>query len=477
MRHEMYINGEWTDALSGAARTVRNPATEEGIGEVAYGGRADCERAIEAAANAFPAWSRMTPYERGAILKQAAERIRAEIEALAHLTVEESGKPLLEARGEWKVAADLFEWYAEEGKRAYGRTIPSRLKNKRLQTIRQPIGVVGVITAWNFPAYNPARAWAAALGAGCTVVGRPSEFTPRTALAIARHLHESGVPAGVVNVVIGEADPMAQAMLDRPEVRKISFTGSTRVGRMLMDGASRTFTRLSLELGGNAPVLIFPDVDVKAVAKAAVAARYRNCGQVCIAPQRFLIHGKISDAFLEEMVPHVKALRVGHGADPETHVGPLINARQRDRVEALVEEAARGGVQVLAGGARPAHLERGYFYAPTILGGVKPEMPVYSEEIFGPVMPVASFEDLDEALAIANGTEYGLSAYVWTNDLRTAVRASEGLEFGMVGVNEWSPHSTEAPFGGRKASGLGHESGQEGLEEYLETKLISYGGV
>lgn len=270
---------------------------------------------------------------------------------------------------------------------------------------------------------------------------------------------------------------MAQAMLDRPEVRKISFTGSTRVGRMLMDGASRTFTRLSLELGGNAPVLIFPDVDVKAVAKAAVAARYRNCGQVCIAPQRFLIHGKISDAFLEEMVPHVKALRVGHGADPETHVGPLINARQRDRVEALVEEAARGGVQVLAGGARPAHLERGYFYAPTILGGVKPEMPVYSEEIFGPVMPVASFEDLDEALAIANGTEYGLSAYVWTNDLRTAVRASEGLEFGMVGVNEWSPHSTEAPFGGRKASGLGHESGQEGLEEYLETKLISYGGV
>jgi len=334
----MYIDGEVIEALSGKRRPVRNPATEEIIGEVAYGTRADCERAIDAASRAFHGWSRLTPYERGGYLKSAADRIRADVEELARLTVEESGKPILEARGEWKVAADLFEWYAEEGKRAYGRTIPSRLKNKRMQTIRQPIGVVGVITAWNFPAYNPARAWAAALGAGCTVVGRPSEFTPRTALEIAKWLHDAGIPRGVVNVVIGEADPMAQAMLDRPEVQKISFTGSTRVGQMLMNGASRTFTRLSLELGGNAPVLIFPDVDVKAVAKAAVSARFRNCGQVCIAPQRFLIHGKINDAFIEEMVPHMERLRVGHGSDPETHIGPLINARQCDRVEALVLE-------------------------------------------------------------------------------------------------------------------------------------------
>lgn len=472
---ELFIGGAWVDAA--ARREVRNPATEEIVAAVAYGGRVECLEAIAAAQRALPTWARRTPYERASFLKQAADRMRSSLESLARLTVEESGKPMVEARGEWKVAADLFEWFAEEGKRAYGRTIPSRVASKRMQTIRQPVGVVGVITAWNFPAYNPARAWAAALAAGCSVVGRPSEYTPRTALAIAACLHESGLPAGVLNVVVGEADPMAQAMLDHEAVRKISFTGSTNVGRRLMDGASRTFTRLSLELGGNAPVLIFPDVDVRAMAQAAVTARFRNCGQVCIAPQRFLVQQRIHDGLMEEMAAHVQRLRVGNGLDAETNVGPLINARQRDRVEALVSDAVGDGVRVLAGGARPAHLDRGYFYSPTLLGGVKPEMPVYAEEIFGPVMPVVSFDDLDEALTISNSTPYGLSAYVWTNDLKTAIRASEGLDFGMVGVNEWSPHSTEAPFGGRKASGLGHESGQEGLEEYLETKLVSFGGL
>ena len=473
----MYVGGSWVDSRCGATREVFDPATETPVACVAYGDASDCEAAIEAARQAFPGWSGRTPYERGAFLKAAADRIRGHLDALGRLTSEESGKPFAEARGEWSVAADLFEWFAEEGKRAYGRTIPSRLTHKRMQTIKQAMGVAGVITAWNFPAYNPARAWAAALAAGCTVVGRPSEYTPRTALAIGAMLAESGLPAGVLNVVIGPADPMAQRMLDHPAVRIISFTGSTNVGRKLMDGASRTFTRLSLELGGNAPVLVFPDVDVEAMAKAAVTARFRNCGQVCVAPQRFMVHAKIHDELVERMARHVQALRVGRGLDEGTQIGPMINARQRDRVEALVDEARAGGVAVLAGGARPAHLERGYFYSPTLLGGVKPHMPVYADEIFGPVMPVASFEDLDEALAIANGTEYGLAAYVWTNDLRTAIRASEGLDFGMVGVNEWSPHATEAPFGGRKASGLGHESGPEGLEEYMETKLVSFGGL
>lgn len=473
----MYIGGAWVDSASGATREVLDPSTETALCAVAYGDARDCATAIAAAQEAFPAWSRRTPYERGAILKAAADHLRRELDALGRLTSEESGKPFPEARGEWTVAADLLEWYAEEGKRAYGRTIPSRLGSKRLQTIKQAAGVAGVITAWNFPAYNPARAWAAALAAGCTVVGRPSEHTPRTALALAAALHESGLPAGVLNVVIGSADPVAQALLDHPAVRVISFTGSTHVGRMLMDGASRTFTRLSLELGGNAPVLVFPDVDVNVMAKIAVSARFRNCGQVCVAPQRFLVHEKIHDALLEAMAAHVQALRVGRGLEPGTQVGPLINARQRDRIEALVDEARGVGAAVLAGGARPAHLDRGFFYAPTLLGGVKPDMRVYAEEIFGPVMPVASFRDLDEALATANATEYGLAAYVWTNDLKTAIRASEGLDFGLVGVNEWSPHATEAPFGGRKASGLGHESGPEGLEAYLETKLISYGGL
>lgn len=474
---QMLINGVWADAQAGGTREVVDPSTEVTVTAVAYGERADCEAAIEAAHAAFPAWSRRTPYERAVILKAAADRIRAQLDALGRLTTEESGKPFPEARGEWSVAADLLEWFAEEGKRAYGRTIPARLAHKRMQTIKQAMGVAGVITAWNFPAYNPARAWAAALAAGCTVVGRPSECTPRTALALAAALHESGVPAGVLNVVLGPADPMAQAMLDHPAVRVISFTGSTSVGRRLMDGASRTFTRLSLELGGNAPVLVFPDVDVQAFAKIAVSARFRNCGQVCVAPQRFMVARSIHDALVERMAEHVRALRVGRGLDAGTQIGPMINARQRDRVEALVNHARDGGVAVLAGGSRPSHLERGYFYAPTLLGGVKPDMPVYAEEIFGPVMPVTPFDDLDEALALANATEYGLAAYVFTNDLKTAIRASEGLDFGMVGVNEWSPHATEAPFGGRKASGLGHESGPEGLDEYLETKLISYGGL
>jgi acyl-CoA reductase-like NAD-dependent aldehyde dehydrogenase len=343
--------------------------------------------------------------------------------------------------------------------------------------IKQPIGVVGVITAWNFPAYNPARAWAAALAAGCTVVGRPSEYTPLTAMAMVAILVEAGVPSGVINVINGEPEAMGQAMLDHPACRKISFTGSVRVGRILMDGASRTFTRLSLELGGNAPVLIFPDVDVEAVARAAALAKYRNAGQVCVAPQRFLVHRKIHDEFAEKLVPHVGALKLGSGLDPDTRIGPLINQKQRDRLDDLVTDAKSKGASVLTGGRRPPHLSAGYFYEPTVIGGVRPEMAVSNEEIFGPILPVASFDDVDQAIAEANATPYGLAAYVFTNDLRAAIRAYEGLDFGMVGVNEWAPHATEAPFGGRKHSGLGHESGAEGLDEYLEKKLVSIGGI
>jgi acyl-CoA reductase-like NAD-dependent aldehyde dehydrogenase len=335
------------------------------------------------------------------------------------------------------------------------------------------MGVAGVITAWNFPAYNPGRAWAAAMAAGCTVVGRASEYTPLTAMEMANIVAEAGVPRGVLNLVNGEPDPMGQAMLDDPACRKISFTGSVRVGKLLMDGASRTVTRLGLELGGNAPVLIFPDVDLEEVAKGSVATKYRNDGQVCIAPQRFLVHRKVSDEFLERVVPRVKSLRLGDGLDPQTQVGPLINAHQRDRVATMVAQARRQGVEVLAGGSR---LERkGYFYEPTVLAQVQPSMPVYAEEIFGPVMPVVPFDELEQALAVANDTVYGLAAYVWTRDMKTALRAYEGLEFGMIGVNEWAPNATEAPFGGWKQSGIGHECGQEGLEDYLETKLVVVG--
>jgi acyl-CoA reductase-like NAD-dependent aldehyde dehydrogenase len=474
---QQLIDGQWVDARGGGTWDVIDPATEETVRTVPFGDRADCREAIEAAARAFPAWARRTPWERGAVLQGAAALMRERAADLARTTVRESGKPFAQARGEWFVAADLFDWFAEEGKRAGGRTIPSRVASKRLLVLRQPLGVVGVITAWNFPAYNPARAWAAALAAGCTVVGRASEYTPLTAMDLAALLVEAGLPAGVLNLVNGDPDGMGQEMLDHPAVRKISFTGSVRVGKHLMDGASRTVTRLSLELGGNAPVLVLPDVDLDALAAGSVSAKFRNNGQVCVAPQRFLVHRRVADEFAERVAARARDLRLGSGLERETQVGPLINARQRDRVEALVAGAADAGAAVLAGGRRPAGLPAGFFYEPTVLAGVPAGQPVYEEEVFGPVLPVASFDDLDEAVARANATPYGLAAYVWTNDLTAALHAAEKLEFGMVGVNEWTPHATEAPFGGWKQSGIGHESGAEGLLEYLETKLVAIGGL
>lgn len=475
--YQQYIDGAWAPAIGGGTWDVVNPATEEAIRTVPYGSGDDCRAAIDAAARAFPAWSRLTPYDRGAILQKAAARIRELADTLAHTTVLESGKPVLQARGEWLVAADLFDWFAEEGKRAYGRTIPSRAVAKRMTVLRQPMGVIGVITAWNFPAYNPARAWAAALAAGCTVVGRPSEYTPLTAMALAGILAEAGLPPGVLNLINGDPAAMGQEMLNHPAVRKISFTGSVRVGKILMDGASRTVTRLSLELGGNAPVIVMPDVDLERVSSGGVTSKFRNNGQVCVAPQRFLVHRRIAEAFADQAADRARTLKVGSGLDTDVQVGPLINARQRDHVAALVGDASARGVEIRTGGQRPATLQRGYFYEPTVLAGVTAGMPVFEEEIFGPVMPITPFDEIEEALALANRTPYGLAAYVWTNDLRAAVKLSEGLEFGIVGVNEWAPHATEAPFGGWKQSGLGHESGAEGLSEYLETKLVAIGSL
>lgn len=475
--YQQYIGGEWCSASNGATWDVLNPATEEVVRTVPFGTAADCQRAIDAAASALPAWAGKTPHERGALLKRAADLMRARAEDLARTTVLESGKPLAQARGEWMVSADLFEWFAEEGKRAYGRVVPARLAGRRMFVLRQPVGVVGVITAWNFPAYNVSRASAAALAAGCTVVARPSEYTPLTAMELVRILAEAGVPAGVVNLVNGEPGPMGEAMMAHPACAKVHFTGSVRVGKLLMDMASKTVTRLSLELGGNAPVLVCGDVDLETIAAGAVAAKFRNSGQVCVAPQRFLVQRRVADEFLDRVARRVETLRVGPGLDRQTEVGPLINARQRDRVAALVQSAQASGASVRVGGARPPDRDKGYFYQPTLVGGVTTSMAMFNEEIFGPVMPVASFDDLDEAIAMANATRYGLAAFVWTNDLRAAIRAYEQLEFGLIGVNEWNPQAVEAPFAGWKESGLGREGGKEGLDEYLETKLVTIGGV
>jgi len=471
------IGGKWRDASNGGTWDVINPATEDVFRTVPFGDAEDCRAAIAAATEAFPSWSQKTAYDRAALLKRAAEMMRQRADDLAQTTVCESGKPLAQAKGEWGVAADLFEWFAEEAKRAYGRWVPPRNAAKRQLVIKQPVGVVGVITAWNFPAYNVARAGAAALAAGCTVVIRPSEYTPMTAMEMVNILVEAGLEAGVVNLINGEPHTMGQEMLTIPACAKIHFTGSRRVGKLLMDGASRSLTRLSLELGGNAPVLIFPDVDVERIVETAVTAKFRNSGQVCISPQRFFVHDNIAANFMERATAIVSKLQVGSGLEPGTDVGPLINARQRDHIEELVGAAKTSGAKITTGGKRPFARPRGYFFEPTVVTNLKDDAPLIQSEIFGPVLPIIRFRDTDEAIALANRTRYGLSAYVWTNDLRTAMRTAERLEFGMIGVNEWAPQSTEVPFAGWKESGIGRESGAEGLEEYLETKLIAFGGI
>ena len=474
---QQLINGEWVEAANGGTWALTNPATEDVIQHIAFGGAADAEAALEAAARAFPAWAGKTPYQRADVLMKAATWILERAEEMAAITTEECGKPLSESLAEWRSAANYLIWNAEECKRAYGRVIPARLPGRRIQVIQQPMGVVGTITAWNFPVYNVVRCWAAALAAGCTVVGRPSEYTPRSAMMLAQALHESGILAGVLNCINGDPAAIAQVMMKDARLRKISFTGSTRVGRLLMDGASQTIKKLSLELGGNAPVIIFPDVNVAEVARLSVIWKYRNSGQVCVAPQRFYVHNRIADEFTEHAAAASRALKLGNGLAKGTDAGPLINAVQRDRVEALVAEAVAAGAEALTGGSRPDDLPRGYFYSPTVLTGLSDSMRISREEIFGPVMPIIRFEDTEEVLSAANATPYGLAAFVQTNTMNTAIRMYEGLEFGMICVNDWLPATPEAPFGGVKQSGFGRECGIEGLEEYMESKTVFLGGV
>lgn len=474
MQFKQYINGSWCDAKNAGTWKVTDPANGELVEVVPFGDGTETTDAIDAAYTAFRSWSKISPWTRADILHNAATYIRTHLVDAAKIMVRESGKPLAEAKGELTVAANLFDWYAEEGKRAYGRVIPSSRTDKRMQVILQPMGVIGVITAWNFPAYNPARAWAAALAAGCTIVAKVSEYTPLTGMFLVQALIEAGVPAGVVNLVNGDAAAIGNTMLNDMRLKKISFTGSTRVGKILMNGAAATNTKLALELGGNAPVIIMPDVDIDHVAKTAVAGRFRNCGQVCVAPQRFYVHADIIDAFQELVVMHAANLIVGHGLEAETRIGPLINATQQKQVLRIIDEARNEGNDVLTGGHA---LDKGNFVVPTVIRVRNAASVFYEQEIFGPVMPLIPFSSMDEVIDMANATPYGLAAYIWTNNINHATYLSEALECGIVGINEWAPHATEAPFGGWKQSGIGHESGPEGMLEYMEKKLISIGGL
>jgi len=474
---KQFINGLWVDAKDSGVWELVNPATEEIIQTVPFGDETDATLAIDAASNAFPAWTNMTPYERGDIMMNVATWIGEHVEQMAVITTEESGKPLSESLAEWRSSMNYIKWFAEEGKRAYGRIVPARVGTRRIHVTHQPMGVIATITAWNFPIYNLVRTWAAALAAGCTVVGRPSEYTPRSAMMMARAFQEGGIPDGVLNLVNGKPAEMGQAFLSDQRVRKIAFTGSTRVGRILMDGASKTVTRLALELGGNAPVLVFPDVDLDTFVENAVAWKFRNAGQVCVSPQRFYVHSQIAEELTEAVTDIVKAKKLGNGLDESTDVGPLINAVQRERVVKLVADSQAMGANVLVGGGRPSDMDKGYFFEPTVVTNLSPDMPLYHEETFAPVFPIIPFEDTDLAIQEANDSEYGLAAFVFTQNLNTAMRVSERLEYGMVCVNDWLPATAEAPFGGVKQSGIGRETGAEGLLEYMETKTVFFGGV
>ncbi len=472
----MYIGGRWTDAAEGKRFQVINPATGEPVAEIADGGAADTRAAIEAARGAFKAWAGTPAKERGRILHRIQARLEERQEEIARLVVLENGKPLDEARREVGFALAYFGWFGEEARRAYGELVPSPFPGKRLWVLRQPLGVVGAITPWNFPATMVTRKIAPALAAGCPVVLKPASATPLTALAIAEATEAAGLPPGVFNVVTSRRSRViADELLSSPEVRKIAFTGSTEVGKALMEGAARQLKRVSFELGGNAPFIVFDDADLDAAAEGAVAIKYlRVGGQSCICANRIYVQASIAGRFIPRFVERVRALRVGQGFEPGVVVGPLINEETLKKVHGLVEDALSRGARLAAGGAplTEGAFGRGYFYAPTVLLDVNEEMPVCQEEIFGPVAPVLTFRDEAEVIERANRTVFGLASYFYARDLGRITRVAEGLEYGLVGVNDAAGYTHEIPFGGFKESGLGREGGREGLLEYMETKSV-----
>jgi succinate-semialdehyde dehydrogenase/glutarate-semialdehyde dehydrogenase len=471
---KMYIDGKWCAADSGRTLGVTNPANEEVVADVAYGGRPETKRAVEAAHRAMPAWMKLTPYDRAKVLKKTAELMRERADAIARTLTMEQGKPLAEAKAEVLHSADTFEWFAEEGKRAYGQVIPNSVAGKRHMTIKHPVGVVGAISPWNFPITLQARKIAPALAAGCTIVSRPASQTPLCLIKVFECLAEAGCPAGVANLVIGPAQEMADEFLENPVCRKISFTGSTEVGKQLMRAAADQVKRLSLELGGHAPFIVFPDADPEVGAKLAVMGKFRNNGQVCIAPSRFYVHKDVEKKFTEAAVEFAKNLKMGNGLDAGIEVGPMFEKKALQSTQDLVDDAKKCGAKLLTGGKRSDRFDRGYFFEPTVLTNLPGNAKIMTEEPFAPVMPVLDFSKIDEVIAAANNTRYGLAAYVFTNDLTVAWKMAEGIEAGIIGINDPVPATPQCPFGGMKESGMGRELGHEGLEAYLETKYISF---
>ncbi len=469
----MFINGEFVDAISGATFAVTNPATGEHLGDVPDGGAEDAERAISAADAAFSSWSQTTAYERADVLMAAWNLMRDRAGDLAALMTAEQGKPLRASAAEVNYGADFIRWFAEEARRLTGEWIPSARANQRFLSVQAPVGVVAAVTPWNYPMSMLTRKMAPALAAGCTLVLKPAEATPLNAKAIVEVFNDAGVPAGVINMVTASNPvPIGEVFTSDPRVAKLTFTGSTAVGRTLAAAAGGSLKRISVELGGHAPFIVMPDADPVHAAKGASALKFLNAGQACISPNRIYVHRDHVAAFTETMAERVGRVKTGNGAAEGIGCGPLVNEAAVAKVEAQVDDAVAKGAEALVGGNRltDGDLANGHFYAPTVLSGVTPEMVIYREETFGPVAPVIAYDDTDDVIALANDTNYGLAAYVYTNELSTALRTVEALRFGIIGVNDVNPTSASVPFGGMKDSGLGREGAREGLLEYLETK-------
>jgi succinate-semialdehyde dehydrogenase/glutarate-semialdehyde dehydrogenase len=466
LRQAAYIDGQWVDG----ARTldVLNPATQQLLGRIPALGAPETERAVAAAQRAFESWRRLAAGERGAILQRWFELIMANQEDLARLMTAEQGKPLSESRGEIAYAASFIEWFAQESRRAYGQVIPGHMADKRLVVLREPVGVVAAITPWNFPAAMITRKVGPALAAGCTVVLKPSELTPFSALALAWLGSQAGVPAGVFNVVTGEPAAIGEVLTTDPRVRKFTFTGSTRIGKQLAARCMGTVKRLSLELGGNAPFIVFDDADVDKAVEGAMTSKFRNTGQTCVCANRMLVQRGIHDEFVAKLRTQVAKLVMGDGLAGVTQQGPLINAAAVEKVERHVQDALGRGGKLLTGGARGT----GNFYHPTVITDVSPQAALFTEETFGPLAGIVKFDTEAQAIQLANDTSAGLAAYFYTRDLNRAWRVSEALQYGMVGLNTGLLSTTVAPFGGVKESGLGREGSSFGMSEYLETKLV-----
>ena len=469
------IGGKWVGADSGETIDVINPANGQRIGSVPKAGKAETRRAIEAAHEAFGEWRKTSAADRAKLMRKLHDAIMDNQEALAELLTLEQGKPLKESMGEVGMSASYILWYAEEGRRVYGDTIPSSWADRRMMVIKQPVGVVAAITPWNFPSSMLARKIGPALATGCTSVVKPATATPYSGIAWGVLAEEAGFPAGVVNVVTGGASDIGGELTSNELVRKITFTGSTEIGRKLLAQSAETVKKVSMELGGNAPFLVFDDADLDRAVEGAIAAKFRNTGQTCVCTNRFIVQAGIYDAFVEKLAEKARKLKVGNGMDDGTEQGPLIDQDQFDKVEELVADARDKGGRIAAGG-KPHELG-GTYYEPTVIADATPQMRFTKEEIFGPVAPVYKFEAEEEGVRLANDTIFGLAAYFYTKDLGRAFRVMEGLEYGLVGVNEGVITAVEAPFGGVKQSGLGKEGGHQGIEEYLESKYVCLGGL